>query len=165
MADICEKLVREPKPSFVDDYEVRGMLGFSFDDKDSVLALPIDEDYGSDYPLMMSVNESLLNAEKPFCGSPYLGAGLEWHCRYDHTREDILDDILDDGVSWAHELPTPFEGLCICHTTMAFVKELCYPVFDLLHVNDFWSEVEVAYQHFTQIKSHSPEKDCEVDSP
>lgn len=149
MADICEKLVREPKPSFVDDYEVRGMLGFSFDDKDSVLALSIDEDYGSDYPLMMSVNESLLKVEKPHCGSSYLGAGLEWHCRYDHTREDILDDILDDGVSWAHELPTPFEDLCICHTTVAFVKDLCYPVFDLLHVNDFWSKVEVAYQHFT----------------
>ena len=162
MADICEKLVREPKPSFVDDYEVRGMLGFSFDNKDSVLTLSIDEDYGSNYPLMMSVNESLLKAEKLHCGSSYLGTGLEWCCRYDHTRKEILDDILDNGVSWAHELPTPFEGLCICHTTVAFVKDLCYPVFDLLHVNDFWSEVEVAYQHFTQIKSHSPEKDCEV---
>lgn len=65
-------------------------------------------------------------------------------------EEGILHDGLDDGISWAHELPTPFEGLCVCHTTAAFVRDLHYPVFDLLHLNGFWSEVNVAYQHFSQ---------------
>ena len=39
MADICEKLVREPKPSFVAAYEVRGVLGFEGDDKYSLMPL------------------------------------------------------------------------------------------------------------------------------
>lgn len=34
-------------------------------------------------------------------------------------------------------------------TTMAFVRDLYFPVFDLLHFNSFWSEVHVAYQHFS----------------
>lgn len=29
-----------------------------------------------------------------------------------------------------------------------FVRDLYFPVFDLLHFNSFWSEVHVAYQHF-----------------
>lgn len=150
MADICGKLAKGPRPSFVNDYEVKGVLGFNYDDKESVSPMSIDRDYGSDYPLMVAVNECLWDIERPNCGSPYLGMGLEFHCRYDEAKEDILHDGLDDGISWAHELPTPFEGLCICHTTAAFVRDLHYPVFDLLHLNDFWSEVNVAYQHFSQ---------------
>ena len=149
MADLCDKLVKEPKPSFVDDYEVKGVLGFEGDDKYSLMPMTIDKEYDSDYPLMITVNESLWGVEKPDKGSPYSGIGLEWSCRYNQTRKEIINDILDDGVSWAHEFHIPFEGLCICHTTMAFVRDLYFPVFDLLHFNSFWSEVHVAYQQFS----------------
>ena len=152
MAEICEKLVRDPKPSFVDDYEVMAILGTGYEDENSVVHLSLDEDYGSDFPLMISVNQSLLDVEECWMKSHFCGYGVAFHCRYDEPKEDILNSILDDGVSWAHELPTAFEGICICHTTMAFVRDLYYPVFDLLHLNHFWSEVDVAYQHFSQIE-------------
>lgn len=148
MAEICEKLVKEPKPSFVDDYEVRGVLGVDCDDRDSLTPMSVDKDFGSDYPLMISLNDSLWRIERPDSGSSYCGFGLEFYCRYDEPKEEILNSILDDGSSWAHELPTAFEGLYICHTTMVFVRDLYFPVFDLLHFNSFWSEVHVAYQHF-----------------
>ena len=128
------------------------MLGLSYDDKDSLVSLSLDEEYGSDYPLMISLNDSLWRIERPGCGSSYCGFGMEFYCRYDEPKEEILNSILDDGSSWAHELPTSFEGLCICHTTAALVRDLYYPVFDLLHFNSFWSEVIVNYQHFDQIE-------------
>ena len=162
IAEICEKIVREPKPSFVDDYEVRAMLGTGYNDEDSVVHLSLDDDYGSDLPLMISVNECLLDEENYKMASHYCGYGLEFYCPYDKPKEVILHNGLDDGVSWAHKLPTPFEGLCICHTTASFVKDLYYPVFDLLHFNSFWSEVLVAYQHFSSRVELAPSRKSDL---
>ena len=62
---------------------------------------------------------------------------------------------LDDGVSWAHEIPGTYEDICICHTTALFGRDCGYPIQDVLQLNDFWNEVHVRYQQFaTQDKNY-----------
>lgn len=65
---------------------------------------------------------------------------------------------LDDGASWGHKfgLALHFEGICICHSTSVFVDQLGYPVFDLLRMNDFLSEIHIVFQNFGYIKKRSP---------
>ena len=77
---------------------------------------------------------------------------LELVCPYDESREDILNlSDLDDGVSWAHETAGKFEGICICHTTAVFCRDFGYPLVDVLHMNEFWSEVTVKHQHIAKL--------------
>ena len=148
MERICKRLRAMPKDDFVNDIEVHGLIAYAYNDEESVLPMACDDEYGSDYKLMMSVNNSLHYRRDMFDG-----AGEEFYCRYD--KDDPIYDY-DDGVSWGHEFgPAPsFEGICICHTACVFVKELNYPVFDLLRMNDFWTEIHVIYQNFDRIKEH-----------
>ena len=146
--EITRKRLRDtPKDNFVDDIEVYGRLFYCYNDEQSVLPMGCDDEYGSDYKLMMSVND-MLNYRELFGRK-----GLEFSCRYDN--DDAIYD-LDDGVSWGHEFgPSPcFEGICICHSASAFVSEFGYPVFDLLRMNDFWTEIHVVFQNFGYIKEH-----------
>ena len=147
MVRTCKRLREMPKDDFVNDIEVHGKLFFCFDDEQSALPMECDVDYGSDYELMMSVHYSLQRRD------PFDGEGLEIWCRYD--QDDTIFE-LDDGGSWGHEFgPAPhFEGICICHTAGAFVSQLRYPVFDLLRMNEFWTEIHVVFQNFDYIKKH-----------
>jgi len=147
MVRTCKRLREMPKDDFVNDIEVHGKLFFCFDDEQSALPMECDVDYGSDYELMMSVHYSLQRRD------PFDGEGLEIWCRYD--QDDTIFE-LDNGESWGHKFgPAPhFEGICICHTTGAFVSQLGYPVFDLLRMNDFWTEIHVVFQNFDYIKKH-----------
>ena len=145
MERTCKRLRDMPKDDFVDDIEVRGNLFYCFDNEQSVLPMECDDDYGSDYRLMMSVNYLLQHRD------PYEGEGLEFSCRYD--QEDTIYE-LEDGETWGHDFgPAPrFERICICHTASAFVSQLGYPVFDLLRMNEFWTEIHVVIQNFDFIK-------------
>ena len=97
--------------------------------------------YGSEYQLMIATN-NWLTGDEPL-------HFLELSCRYDWSREMILSSgDLDDGVSWAHEIPGTYEGICICHTTALFGRDCGYPIQDVLQLNDFWNEVRVRYQQF-----------------
>ena len=69
---------------------------------------------------------------------------LELHCRYDDWRVNNLQSRhLDDGNSWAHDISGRFDGIALCHTTKLFACNLGYPLVDVLHLNDFWSEVKI----------------------
>ena len=146
-ARIRKKLKTVPKDDFVHDIEMQGNLSYSYDDEQSVLPMECDAEYGSDYRLMISVNSSL-QPQGLFCNK-----GLEFYCRF--TGEDTFYN-LDDGMSWGHEfeLAPSFEGICICHSASAFVSQLGYPVFDLLRMNDFDTEIHFVYQNFDYIKKH-----------
>ena len=145
MERTCMRLRDMPKDDFIDDIEVHGNLFYCFDDERSVLPMECDNDYGSDYRLMMSVNYSLQHRD------PFDGEGLEFSCRYD--QEDTIYE-LEDGESWGHEFgpASSFEGICVCYTASAFVSKFGYPVYDLLHMNDFWTEIHVVFQNFDFIK-------------
>ena len=148
MADVCESLASNQRDDFDDDFEVEGTLKFSYNGEESILPYDGAEMYGSDYRLMIATN-NWLTGDEPL-------HFLELSCRYDWSREMILSSgDLDDGVSWAHEIPGGYEGICICHTTALFGRNCGYPIQEVLQLNDFWSEVHVRYQQFaTQDKNY-----------
>lgn len=141
MAGICKYYKNGPQPSYFDNYEIVGLLGFGYNDENSILPLSLDADYGSDYSLMMAANESLLRLEKHRTVSLYREIGIKYYCHYNQEKEIVL-----------HDLPLSFDGICICHTTAAMIRDLHYPVFDLLHMNDFWSEVHVTYKRYSKLE-------------
>ena len=153
MADVAEYLVSRDRDDFDDDYEVEGTLRFSYNGDDSVLPYPGDEVYGSDFRLMVNVRDWLKVDNRSHL--------LELLCRYDEPRENILaSGNLDDGQSWVHDMAGCFDDIVICHTTMLFNRDFCFPVVDLLHLNGFWNEVHVRYQNFaTQDKNYRYSRD------
>ncbi len=153
MADVCESLATHERDDFDDDYEVEGTLRFCYNDEDSILPYEGVDVYGSNYRLMIATNNYLTSEENLHC--------LELHCRYNEPRESILKSgNCDDGQSWSHETPGSFLGICICHTTAIFCRDLDYPIQDVLQLNDFWNEVHVRYQQFaTQDKNYKYPRD------
>ena len=147
LASVCKSLVALPKDPFTDDYEVQARLKYVYDDGESVLPLPSDDLYGSDYRLMMSVICSMED-----CGL-FNSGGLELYAKYNEPEESILSNTLDDGESWAHDMPAhlDYDEICICYTLAAFCRDSLFSVFDVLHMNDFWSTVDVEYQHFSTL--------------
>lgn len=136
MADVCEELASRPQDNITDDFEVIGLLKYSYNDSSSVLPYNGDDVYGSHFAMMISLN-NWLTGEDPL-------HYLELHCRYDDRRENILQSgHLYDGNPWAHDISGSFNGIAICHTTILFACNLGYPLVDVLHLNDFWSEVKV----------------------
>lgn len=141
MADVCEALKSRTRDAFDDDFELKGTLRFCYNGEESVLSYPGDDIYGSDYRLMIATNNYLTGDDQMHY--------LELRCRYDDTRETILQaGNCDDDFSWAHDTPGVFDGIYICHTTAIFCRDFGYPIQDVLHLNDFWNEVHVRYQHF-----------------
>lgn len=142
MADVCERLASHQRDDFDDDFEVEGTLRFSYNDEDSILSYEGADVYGSDYRLMIALNNYLTGEEYQHF--------LEFYCRYNWPRKIILEPGYreDDGQSWAHHTPGYFDGICICHTTACFCRYLGYPIQDVLQLNDFWNEVHVRYQQF-----------------
>ncbi len=127
--DVRAKMYNSERDDFDDDFEVEGTLMFSYNGIESVLAYEGDDVYGCDYPLMVVAND--------------------FYNDYKNTEYYRLSSVsLDDGVSWAHETAGNFDGICICHTTAVFCRDLGYPLVDVLHMNDFWNEVHVRYQQF-----------------
>ena len=136
MSDVCEELASRPQDNITDYFEVIGLLKYSFNDSSSVLPYKGDDVYGSHFTMMISLN-NWLTGDDPF-------HHLELHCRCDDCREIILQNgLLEDGNSWAHDISGSFSGIAICHTTKLFACNLGYPLVDVLHLNDFWSEVKI----------------------
>ena len=142
MADICDSLVKRERDAFDDDYEVCGTLLFHYNGEDSVLPYKGADIYGSDFRLMIAANNFLTGNDL----SPF----LELSCRYDWSRDEILNSgNCDDDYTWAHDTPfTEDPEVYICHTMAVFCRDMGYSAQDVLQLNDFWNEVHVRYQHF-----------------
>ena len=147
LASVCQSLAVSPKDSFTDDCEVRARLAYIYDDDKSVLSLSSDCRYGSDYQSMMSIICEMENTN--ISG----GKGLELHARYDKLEESLLANMQDDGDSWAHEMPAhlDYDEICVCYALCAFCRDSLFSVFDVLHMNAFWSTVNVEYQNFSTL--------------
>ena len=141
MAVECEVLVNRERDDFDDDYEVEGTFRFCYNGEDSILPYDGEDVYGSDFALMIQVRDYLNIANQ-------LGR-LELSCRYDDSRSSILNaGNCDDGQSWGHDISGDFDDILICYTTFRFIRDFGYPLVDFLHLNDFWCEVHVRFQHF-----------------
>ena len=104
MANLYRTLIDSPKDeSFDDDYVIRGTLRYVFCGLESILKLPEDSYYGSDFAYMMELICCLL--EKCNGGLPEVE---ECSCNYSPKNTSNMTDeqlqcvdVWDDGVTWA----------------------------------------------------------------
>lgn len=130
--------------SFDEFYEVEGRLMVEGDSdyEGSVLTLPEDAYYGSDFLFMSGILKELMpqGMSQSFCGhvlkAEELGTEKE-NPGYSFTRS------MEDGTSWAEEsLRHPaLSHICICHPIHDICTHHPYSIPDLLRINDFSTEV------------------------
>lgn len=121
---------------FDDDYDLEGTLKFVFNDETSICHLPDDDCYGSNFALMIKALYEV----------------------YSHSGIEIIVTInehhgpLDDGESW-YEYPfnrfPEFMEFIICYAVHDLTDHKLYSIPDLLHLNDFWREVNFKTQSLT----------------
>lgn len=105
MANLYRTLIDSSKDeSFDDDYVIRGTLRYMFCGLESILELPEDSYYGSDFEYMMELICCCLLEE---CNGG-LSEIEECSCNYSpQSTSDMTDeqlhfvDVWDDGVTWA----------------------------------------------------------------
>lgn len=120
-------------PDFDDDYEIEGTLSFSFNGEDSVLILPDDDHYGSDFRFMLQAL------------SQYY---------YEKSRFDCILDIgpgsenLDEKLNW-NISPLNFPDMDICYAAHCICDHHYYSIRDLIRMNDFWTEIKFIEQSIT----------------
>lgn len=123
-------------PDFDDNYELEGTLKFVFNDASSICQLPDDEYYGSSFAVMIKTLYDV-----------YSHSGIESIATINEHRGP-----LDDGVSW-YEYPfnrfPEFKDFIICYAVHDLTDHKLYSIPDLLHLNDFWSEVNFKTQSIT----------------
>lgn len=152
MANLYRTLINSPKDkSFDDDYVVSGTLKYVYNDEDSILNLPEDGYYGSDFAYMIELIYYLL--EDYNGGVPEIE---ECSCNYspkntsDMTYEQLqCVDVWDDGVTWAegHLRRAELEHIVLCHAVHDICTHKPYSIPDLLRLNDFWVEAHLVCQH------------------
>lgn len=141
------------KAELDDDYEVEGTMRCCIEDDNDVLVLPDDNYYGSDFAYMMQLayyhdlhehGEYVENCHTHF----------EKEHTPDMTNEQLgLEDILDDGVSWAEGIFSlkDFSNICICHAAKQLVIDFSFSVPDLLRVNNVWIDAKITCQHIRKM--------------
>lgn len=144
----CRNLSRtfRETPHKVDDhdlYSVRGMLHYEYSDETSVVPMPNDDHYGSDFQYMIRLKETLVGLEPEECSSIIPNFGMN----DDDYAEKCWKD-LDDGVSWAEgHLHNPaYDKYCICyalHALCTHVRNYCLP--DILRMDNFKVLVRLQY--------------------
>ena len=133
---VGKKDIMLDSPDFDDDYELEGTLKFVFNDETSICQLPADDFYGSNFPVMIKTLYEV----------------------YSHSGIESISTInehcgpLDDGVSW-YEYPfnrlPEFKDFIITYAVHDLTDHKLYSIPDLLHLNDFWSEVNFNTQSIT----------------
>ena len=156
MANLYRTLIDSPKDeSFDDDYVVSGTLKYVYNDEDSILILPEDGYYGSDFAYMIELIYYLL--EDYNGGLPEIE---ECSCNYSpKNTSDMTDeqlhcvDVWDDGVTWAegHLRRPELEHIIVCHAIHDICTHKPYSIPDLLRLNDFWVEAHLVCQDIAKL--------------
>lgn len=153
MANLYRTLIDSSKDeAFDDDYVVRGTLKYVYGEEEySILKLPEDSFYGSDFAYMIELIY-LLNED--FCGGiPEIEECSI--CYLPQHTSDMTDeqlhcvDVWDDGVTWAegHLRSPELEHIVVCHAVHDICTHKPYSIPDLLRLNDFWVEAHLVCQH------------------
>lgn len=126
---------------FDDDYVIEGWLRYVFDGAESILTLTDDAYYGSQFALMIKTLYEL----------------------YEHKALENIESVysepgpFDDDDSWSVPLlgdKKEFKNIVICHAVHNLTCHKAYSIPDLLRLNDFWCEVQVRVQSFTDPKGN-----------
>lgn len=134
-------------PDFDDDYEIEGTLSFNYNGEESVLKLPDDDHYGSDFRLMII---ALTEFYHQTCYSDCIidiGPGCE---------------NLDEKLNW-NIAPLNFPELDICYVAHCICDHYDYSIPDLIRMNDFWTEIKFIEQSITDQKGKRFGKLCRDD--
>lgn len=139
-------------PEFDDAYEIEGELIVEGDrsDEESVLRLPEDEYYGSDFAL---ANEAIIatlprNWKHDWCGGVFLPWQIEDAGK---APDDSFFNVMDNGQSWAEaSLRHPsLSHICICHPIHDLVTHCNFSIPDLLRINSFATNVRLEISNAT----------------
>lgn len=120
-------------PDFDDDCEIEATLSFSYNDEDSVLRLPDDDYYGSDFQFML------------LALSQYYDEKSRFDCILDIGPDS---ENLDEKLNW-NISPLNFPQLNICYATHCVCDHHDYSIPDLIRMNDFWTEIKFTEQSLT----------------
>lgn len=150
MANLYRILIDSPKDtSFDDDYVIRGTLKYVYNGEDSILELPEDSYYGSDFAYMIELIYDLL--EEGYDGLAEIEEYARDYSPRDITGDEPLEyvDLLDDGVTWAegHLRRPELRQIVVCHAVHDICTHKPYSIPDLLRLNDFWVEAHLTCQH------------------
>lgn len=135
---------------FDDDYGIEGTLRFGgYNDETSVLLLPEDHFYGSDFTYMLDLVPEVI------CDKDIIHTSIQYNPAHTPNITDVeLDcyDYLDDGVTWAEGwLRHPkLDSICVCYAIHDICMHKPYSIPDLLRMNDFWAEAKLVCQHIVQ---------------
>ena len=141
--------------AFDDDVMVEGALRYSCDSDQSVLSMPNDGYYGSDFVRMLSVIDWLCKCDgfqQPEIEQA-IGKSIVPEDNPEMSDEELgYENRLDDGTTWAEgALWHPaFKHICICHAVHDLCTHKSYSIPDLLRMNNFWCEVKVTHQHIVE---------------
>lgn len=149
---------------FDDKYDIMAEMRVWGDknDEDSILKLPEDDYYASDFLLAAEVL-GIIKGEKsfPVDSCSYFINASDLRTRYDNPGESFTENS-DDGTNWAEgPLYHPaLSHICICHA----IHDLCthneYSIPDILRINDIEITVKLGVtSRFTQdnIRLFDPE--------
>lgn len=135
---------------FVDDRYIDGGLSCNCDDIKSVEG---EEYYGSDFGYMMQVI-STWHDKYGINEMVHAGKSIRKEDKADISDEELefFNDFDNTGIDWSYDfymMKPELKGIEICQAVydLCFCKK--YSVLDVLHLNDFWCEVKVCYQHIT----------------
>ena len=121
-------------PTFDDDFEIKGCLMYSYNDKTSVLTLDDDEYYGSDFNFMINAIDSIY---------------FKWDDRYYEILTVYPNGTnLDNEYRW-NEPPLSNPEIEICYAVHEIVCHRFFSIPDLVRLNDFWAEVKFVEQSIT----------------
>lgn len=127
-------------------------LRYVFCGVESILELPEDSYYGSDFAYMIELICCCL-LEEYNGGLPEIE---ECSCNYSpKNTSDMTDeqlqcvDVWDDGVTWAegHLRRPELKHIIVCHAIHDICTHKPYSIPDLLRLNDFWVEAHLVCQH------------------
>ncbi|MDO4163915.1 MAG: hypothetical protein Q4D56_05950 [Bacteroides sp.] len=126
------------------DYDLERSLTFCYGGEDSVMCMPNDDYYGSDFHYMLNLIDTLT---KRIPCDPNLINGF---CSFFTNEEEALSDnayTLDDGTTWAEGYLRceAFDDICICHAVHVVCTHLPYSVPDLLRMDNFYINVRLEY--------------------
>lgn len=141
-------------PDFDDDITLEATLKYDLDaDCDFLYDENKPDEYGSRYWIIMAIlnilYEESYTSECAFCNTSYV-----LRHNLDMTPEELgLDDFLDDGKSWSEApLDRPeFKDICICHAIHDLCCHKSYSIPDLLKMNNFRIDINIAHQHSVNI--------------
>lgn len=149
---VFRHVLARPMGMDLDDVEVTGTLSYWGDDEDDVLCLEDDGFYGSDFRRMIPVVAHMDRSADGIvsCHPMWKGDGTLPPTMTD--KELGLEDMMDDGTSWAEGLlrHPRLDHIVMCYASHVLVCDGRFSIPDYIRLKSFTIEVDVRLQKFDE---------------